>query len=177
LIFQHRAIKNQAELEVIARQIQKSNDSINSAQYWNTRHIKVYTDTNNYHSEIINHAEFRVGDRCNTSDLELPLNPKQKKLLINKLKISEIRSSIILECRDQYVYGDSAVIFINHGKFDFLGIGKDHILFIDLRMTPRQVLLQEQAKKCYFTHKYDRAYKITDRIFYAIEKHIAFWGS
>lgn len=181
-MFQHRAVKNQIELEAIARKVQeyRNNDNPNypySAFFWNTRHIKVFTDTNDYHFEIINHKDFRDGDHCDSLDKSLPLSPEQNKFLINKFKIMEIKSSVKLECRDTYVYGDSAVILINKGKLAFLGMGKDHILFIDLRIAPRQILLQEQSKKCYFNYKYDKAYKITDRIFYVIEKHVAFWGS
>ncbi|MCF8330690.1 MAG: hypothetical protein K9I37_10160 [Crocinitomicaceae bacterium] len=182
LMFQRRAVKNQIELEAIAREVQEYRTVRHpnypyGGFYWSTRHIKVFTDTNNYHFEIINHKDFRDGDHCDSLDTTLPLSPEQNKFLINKFKIMEIKSSLKLECRDTYVYGDSTVIFINHGKLAFCGMGKDHILFIDLRMAPRQVLLQEQAKKCYFTCKYDKAYKISNRIFYVIEKHEAFWGS
>ena len=178
LLFQVKAIKNKVELESIAREVQanriKNFPGIEQIT-WQTFHIKL--DTLNNHFEYLHHPDFRRGTHCDFKDDVLPLSQEQFEFLNEKFNIEQITCAGNIQCKNRYVYADSLVAFVYNGKIDYLGIGKDHILVIDLKEKPRQELLQNQPAGCWPNFDFDKAYKLTDRIYYVIEKHVIFLGS
>jgi hypothetical protein len=179
LLFQFRAKRNVEGLEVVARQIQDFRianypENPTGILYWSTPHKKIYREPS-YHFDYVHHKVFIGGSRCDSDcdsveKYSLQLSKAQNRFLLDKFSINEVHSSTLLKCPDVYIIADSSVCFVNTGV-SFLGFGKDHVLYIDLRETPRKELREPKRTFCSGIYCYSRSYRISDRIRYMIRDH------
>ena len=115
------------------------------------------------------------GSRCDSDcdsveKYSLQLSNAQNRFLLDKFSINEVHSSTLLKCPHVYIIADSSVCFVNTG-ISFLGFGKDHVLYIDLRETPRKELREPKRAFCSDIYCYSRSYRISYRIRYMVREH------
>jgi hypothetical protein len=99
----------------------------------------------------------------------------QSVFLLKTLRIDFIESVEELSCPYSKIYADSIVTFSYPGLTYFPKIGKEHLLVVDMRVTPRDSLINPIS--CYFKNSFKGYRKISPRIFYVTDPYELFLGS
>lgn len=138
---------------------------------WQTYHIDPSND-----NQFVRHDEFQSGNVCDSSNKILRLDNSYNRLLIEYFGFVDIESVIDQDILYKIKYADSAVIFINSGKLNIPKISKQHIVVVDMRLSPRNPI--NDIDSCYFfKNSFDGMKQISDRIYYVTDKYELFIGS
>ena len=138
---------------------------------WQTYHID---PSNDY--QFVRHDEFQSGNVCDSSNHILRLDDSYNQLLIEYFGFVDIESVIDQNFLYKIKNVDSAIILINSGKLNIPKISKQHIVVIDMQLSPRNPMNNIDSNY-FFLKSFDGMKQISDRIYYVTDKYELFLGS